>query len=168
MDFYLPEGAVVRQEAPGLVKWQPRKPYKTKRKSERKQVAAATHNQMASKTYWDAIRLGKAHDEALKTAIEETDKELDARNEAIRVKQEEMDAALEAKHAAAQASDDDDGELLALLRDQSEADNTDCVVLSVITRTSDSEAGDSEEGDGAEEDGHLSSSDDATSSSDSE
>jgi hypothetical protein len=168
MDFYLPESAVVRQEAPELVKWVPRKPYKIKAKRDEKRQTVKSHNQMCSKAYWVAVQQGKAHDEALMTAIDETDKELDARDEANRIKQEELETAIKAKHAATQATDGDDGEASGSLRHQSEVDHTYCEILSVITRSEDSEAGDRKESDGAEEDGHVTSSDDVTSSSDSE
>ncbi|KAF2733063.1 hypothetical protein EJ04DRAFT_553632 [Polyplosphaeria fusca] len=54
MDFFLPSGSVTRQEAPGLVDWQPRRPYKTK-KSCPKQRHITSHNQIAAKHYFEAV-----------------------------------------------------------------------------------------------------------------
>lgn len=82
MDFYMPPGAVTRQEAPGLVEWRPRKPYKTKRSKREKQ--AISHNQICAAKYWDAIETGLDHEDALRLAIKETDAHLDARYAANR------------------------------------------------------------------------------------
>ncbi|KAL1610432.1 hypothetical protein SLS60_002099 [Paraconiothyrium brasiliense] len=84
MDFYLPAGSIARQEAPDLVKWKPRPPYKLAKKSKKaKQVA--THNQFCSKKYWELINEGHEHlegganEEALTLAIKATDAHIDAK-----------------------------------------------------------------------------------------
>lgn len=87
MDFYMPPGVVVRQEAPGLVEWHPRKPYKSNRENKPSRKVVLSHNQICSKKYWDAIDAGKEHNEALEFAVKETDAYVDAKNEAIQNKQ---------------------------------------------------------------------------------
>ncbi|KAF2660506.1 hypothetical protein K491DRAFT_674730 [Lophiostoma macrostomum CBS 122681] len=78
MDFYLPSGTVVRQEAKGIADWFPRKLYKTKKGgSGRAQVY--THNQMVTRKYWDAVGKGEGSDQALELALIQTDAELDAK-----------------------------------------------------------------------------------------
>ncbi len=89
MDFYLPRGVVVRQEAPGLSKWQPRKPYN--RTSARKQTKylkkpILSHNQICSNKYWAFVEAGMGHEDALRLAVEDTDAYLDAQFEVIRRK----------------------------------------------------------------------------------
>ncbi|KAF2865928.1 hypothetical protein BDV95DRAFT_467814, partial [Massariosphaeria phaeospora] len=79
MDFYMPSGAVVRQEAPGLSKWQPRRPYNLKKAS--KVTPMLSHNQMCAKKYWVAVDGGQDHEQALRFAIKETDTDLDAKEE---------------------------------------------------------------------------------------
>lgn len=99
MDFYLPDGAVVRQDAPDLVKWRPRKPYNTKPRrpfnAKSKAHAPMSHNQICSKNYWKAVGAGQELETALAIAIAETDAELDAKNEETRIKQEEYQAKLD-------------------------------------------------------------------------
>lgn len=94
MDFYLPAGSIIRQEAPDLVKWKPRRPYNlTKPSKKAKQVV--THNQICSKTYWQLIDArrepvkGGANEEALKLAIETTDAQIDAKIAASQMRLEE-------------------------------------------------------------------------------
>jgi hypothetical protein len=99
MDFYLPSGVAIRQNAPGLSKWQPRKPYKinrTKKQAQSAKHAVFTHNQLCSKKYWAAIDDGQKHDAAMAFAVEQTDADLDAKYEAIQ-------DAIQKKHAKAQA-----------------------------------------------------------------
>lgn len=78
LDFYMPSGVVVRQEVEE-VKWKPRKPYKTKDRKEKdpKKKITPTHNQIASKLYWEAIDAGQNSEAAFMFAIRETDKRLD-------------------------------------------------------------------------------------------
>ncbi|KAJ4310446.1 hypothetical protein N0V94_008439 [Neodidymelliopsis sp. IMI 364377] len=87
MDFYLPPGVVVRQECDTLT-WKPRKPYKPRagkkgeaRKVKEKPSNLLSHNQVASKKYWDAVGKGKEVGEALRWAVAETDRWLDEREE---------------------------------------------------------------------------------------
>ncbi|KAH6872139.1 hypothetical protein BKA58DRAFT_381416 [Alternaria rosae] len=81
MDFYLPSGIVVRQEAPGLSKWKPRKPYKmgTSPATKREPVS---HNQMCAKVYFELLAGGHDAEEALRLAVERVDSELDRKQEA--------------------------------------------------------------------------------------
>ncbi|KAF2133546.1 hypothetical protein P153DRAFT_282570 [Dothidotthia symphoricarpi CBS 119687] len=83
MDFYMPVGVVIRQEAPGLSNWKPRKPYKlTKSKArEREKATAPSHNQICSKKYLELVGAGMLHDEALGCAVRDTDAFLDAKQE---------------------------------------------------------------------------------------
>jgi hypothetical protein len=108
MDFYLPDGVIVRQEAPGLPKWRPRKPYKitprTGKPSTHKGKQVMTHNQICSKKYWEAVEAGQEHSEALASAIARTDTVLDARNEEIRIKQQELQVELEASQRLTKVS----------------------------------------------------------------
>ena len=93
MDFYLPEGVVVRQEADGLSKWKPRKPYKVRegRKRDPEKSVVPTHNQLASRKYWEAIEAGKNTVEAYRWAVEDSDRWLDEKEEeaALRLKRRE-------------------------------------------------------------------------------
>ncbi|KAF2743152.1 hypothetical protein M011DRAFT_461944 [Sporormia fimetaria CBS 119925] len=80
MDFYMPPGSAVRQDAPGLVRWQPRKPYKTKTKAplaRPRKFCDLRHNQICARIYWKAVDEGMGHEEALQMAIQETDSRLD-------------------------------------------------------------------------------------------
>jgi hypothetical protein len=116
MDFYMSPGAVVRQEAPGLVKWNPRKPYKTKgraggNKGAEKERMIISHNQMCTKLYWEAIEEGMATEEALRRAVKETDAYLDARDadfqEGVVGKEKDQDADVEMLDAGAGAEEVD-------------------------------------------------------------
>jgi hypothetical protein len=80
MDFYMPFGAVVRQEAPELSKWAPRKPNKRKDGASKKTTLKHyTHNQACSKKYFEAVEAGAKHAEAVKIAIDSLGAELDGR-----------------------------------------------------------------------------------------
>ncbi|KAF2687089.1 hypothetical protein K458DRAFT_185591 [Lentithecium fluviatile CBS 122367] len=116
MDFYLPDGVVVRQEAPDLVKWHPRKPYKTTRTeklSKHKGKQIQSHNQICSKKYWDAIEASKEHEDALALAIAGTDAFLDAKNEEVRIKHEGLRAKLDAAQKAVKACEDEESSVRA-------------------------------------------------------
>ncbi|KAH7070176.1 hypothetical protein FB567DRAFT_455901 [Paraphoma chrysanthemicola] len=86
MDFYLPLGLVVRQEAPGLSRWKPRKPNK-KRKANPGECAQPeknkqySHNQRCSKKYFEAINAGLEGEVALKAAIAGLEAELEAQGD---------------------------------------------------------------------------------------
>ncbi|KAH3954125.1 hypothetical protein HBH98_071750 [Parastagonospora nodorum] len=84
MDFYMPLGVVVRQEASELSLWKPRKPYKLRNPGSKAndKPTQATHNQICSKKYHEAIDAGQEHEEAKCIAIEALDAELDAKQEA--------------------------------------------------------------------------------------
>lgn len=100
MDFYLPPGVVVKQEMESC-RWKPRKPYKMREGSDpaKKKGGESTHNQIASRKYWAAIDAGRAPDDALVWAVEETDRWLDEReDEAVR-RAEERELAREIKSA---------------------------------------------------------------------
>ena len=90
MDFYLPPGVIVRQEAPGLSKWSPRKPYRLKKVSKTRK-GNFTHNQMCSKAYHDLLADGHGAEEALKLAVEKVDHELDRRQEENEKRQYEQE-----------------------------------------------------------------------------
>jgi hypothetical protein len=76
MDFYLPSGVIIRQEAPGLSKWRPRKPYKLSKFATTKKEPIS-HNQMCSKVYFGLVAEGHELDEALRLAVERLGYELD-------------------------------------------------------------------------------------------
>jgi hypothetical protein len=80
MDFYLPSGVIVRQEAPGLSIYKPRRPYKTT-KADAPKKDAVTHNQMCSKLYFEFIEEGLDAVEAMRLAIERVDSELEKKLE---------------------------------------------------------------------------------------
>jgi hypothetical protein len=84
MDFYMPFGVVVRQEAPGLSHWKPRKKNKMTRSSASKTVKQEylTHNQIASRKYFEAVSEGLEHDDAVRRAIEQLEEELEAKQAA--------------------------------------------------------------------------------------
>jgi len=84
MDFYMPLGVVVRQEAPELSQWKPRKPYKSRnpRSKTKDKTTQVSHNQICSKKYHEAVDAGHEHEEAKKIAIEALEAELDAKQEA--------------------------------------------------------------------------------------
>ncbi|KAI4696887.1 uncharacterized protein J4E84_000010 [Alternaria hordeiaustralica] len=87
MDFYLPSGVVVRQEAPGLSIWKPRKPYKIGKPATTKREAVS-HNQMCAKVYFELLAQEHEAEEALALAIERVDSELDKKQEAKMKRQE--------------------------------------------------------------------------------
>ncbi|KAI4923306.1 hypothetical protein J4E85_008343 [Alternaria conjuncta] len=87
MDFYLPSGVVVRQEAPGLSIWRPRKPYKIGKPAATKREPVS-HNQMCAKVYFGLLAEGNEAEEALRLAIERVDSELDKKQEAKMKRQE--------------------------------------------------------------------------------
>ncbi|KAF9740351.1 hypothetical protein PMIN04_004933 [Paraphaeosphaeria minitans] len=94
MDFYLPSGSIARQEAPGLVKYKPRKAYKLTKKSKKaKQIV--THNQFCSRKYWELVEEGHGHveggvnEEALALAIKATDAYVDAKVAEMQARLEE-------------------------------------------------------------------------------
>lgn len=93
MDFYLPAGAVVRQRAPSLVKWKPRKDYSLAKKGKRDKQCV-THNQIASREYWNLVAQGFKHVEGsydtgtLTLAIEATEQHIDAKAKAMEAKME--------------------------------------------------------------------------------
>ncbi|KAI4662609.1 uncharacterized protein J4E88_010878 [Alternaria novae-zelandiae] len=87
MDFYLPSGVVVRQEAPGLSIWKPRKPYKIGKPAATKREPVS-HNQMCAKVYFELLAQAHEAEEALALAIERVDNELDKKQEAKMKRQE--------------------------------------------------------------------------------
>lgn len=111
MDFYLPLGVVVRQEV-SEVKWRARRPYKMRDgkkngKAEGREKKENTHNQVASKKYWEAVDAGKTAAEALICAVRETDRWLDEReDEAVR-RAEERELARGQRSKVAKRSDQD-------------------------------------------------------------
>ncbi|KAF7682265.1 hypothetical protein GT037_001241 [Alternaria burnsii] len=80
MDFYLPSGVIVRQEAPGLSKFKPRKPYRLS-KSTTTRREPITHNQMCANVYFSFVANGYEAEEALRLAVERVDSELDKKQE---------------------------------------------------------------------------------------
>ncbi|KAF2633572.1 hypothetical protein BU25DRAFT_453319 [Macroventuria anomochaeta] len=99
MDFYMPLGVMVRQEV-RMAKWKARKPYKMregdKGRGEGKSVSPS-HNQIASKKYWEAIDAGKTQENALSFAIEETDSYFDEKEDEAARKMEKRNKAEETK-----------------------------------------------------------------------
>jgi hypothetical protein len=81
MDFYMPRGVIVRQEAPGLSNWKPRRPNKTEKSKVTDKVSVQTHNQLCAKKYFEAVNGGKEHEDALIQATIETDRYLDGKVE---------------------------------------------------------------------------------------
>jgi hypothetical protein len=81
MDFYMPLGVVVRQEAPELSHWTPRKPNKSRKPSSSKTAKTKylTHNQNCSKKYFEAIDAGYEHEAAVRVAIDRLEAELENR-----------------------------------------------------------------------------------------
>ena len=89
MDFYVPFGSYVRQEAPGLVGWQPRQRYRTVRSKDiQDKRPLNSHNQICTEKYWHAVNQGMEHEPALELAVKETDAYLDAKNDEIQARQE--------------------------------------------------------------------------------
>jgi hypothetical protein len=93
MDFYMPFGAVVRQEAPELSKWAPHRPNKRKDGASKKTTLKHyTHNQACSKKYFEALEAGAEHAEAVKIAIDSLGAELDRRQaKALEAQEESQD-----------------------------------------------------------------------------
>jgi hypothetical protein len=93
MDFFMPLGVVVRQEATELSRWTPRSPYKLRRSSENKPAKAKylTHNQDCAKRYHEAIGAGHQHDEAMRIAIEGLEADLDAKQLGAQVEGDAVD-----------------------------------------------------------------------------
>jgi hypothetical protein len=85
MDFFMPSGAVVRQEAPDLVEWRPR------RKRAKEGTLITTHNQICTKFYHDGLDRGQTPGQALAFSIKATDEHLDAKNEEIEARLDEME-----------------------------------------------------------------------------
>ncbi|KAF2019704.1 hypothetical protein BU24DRAFT_489611 [Aaosphaeria arxii CBS 175.79] len=77
MDFYMPPGSVVRQEAQGITSWKPRK--KNIAQPRNVNEHALTHNQLCTKFYGEHIERGEAHGDALRLAIQDIDAYLDAK-----------------------------------------------------------------------------------------
>jgi hypothetical protein len=90
MDFYLPSGVIVRQEAPGLSKYKPRKPYKLSKSTATKR-GLVTHNQMCNRVYFSLVDDGYDAEEALRLAVERVDSELDKKQERKMKQQDEQD-----------------------------------------------------------------------------
>jgi hypothetical protein len=89
MDFYLPSAVIVRQEAPGLSRWKPRKPNKSDKAGVSK--GAVSHNQMCSRAYYEIFAQSWEEEEALRRAIEQVDNELEAKQEDMVRKRKERD-----------------------------------------------------------------------------
>jgi hypothetical protein len=92
MDFYMPLGVVVRQEAPKLCQWTPRKPYKSRKSSPSRnaKVKYLTHNQNCSKRYFEAVEAGCEHGEAVRIAIGGIETELDAKQSGTQEEEETL------------------------------------------------------------------------------
>jgi hypothetical protein len=93
MDFYMPLGVVVRQEAPELSRWTPRSPYKLRKPSEKKpaKVKYLTHNQDCAKRYHKAVEAGHEHAEAMRIAIDSLEADLDAKQLAAQEDEDVVD-----------------------------------------------------------------------------
>lgn len=90
MDFFIPSGVYVRQEAPGLVQWKPRKPYNVKsREGAVKKKQYLLHNQSCSRKYFAAIDAGHDAEEAMRIAIAEFEAELDAKEADVQEEDDE-------------------------------------------------------------------------------
>jgi hypothetical protein len=104
MDFYMPFGAVVRQDAPELSKWAPRRPNKRKAgASKSTAVKHFTHNQACSKKHFEAIEAGAEHAEAVKLAIEVLEAELEDKQAKALEAQEQIQDEEEQPHASKKA-----------------------------------------------------------------
>lgn len=101
MDFYMPLGVVVRQEATRLSLWKPRKPYKLRNPDSRAndKLTHVTHNQICSKKYHKAIGAGHEHEEAKRIAIQALEAELDAKQEA-KQRQEQSESSVDEGEAS--------------------------------------------------------------------
>ncbi|KAF2852753.1 hypothetical protein T440DRAFT_497285 [Plenodomus tracheiphilus IPT5] len=93
MDFYLPPGTILRQEAPGLVKWKPRQ-YKARTTSiSKNNKTKHTHNQICAEKYFQAKAEGYGDEQALNLAVERTDAWLDGKQDELTRKHEEQEDA---------------------------------------------------------------------------
>lgn len=95
MDFFLPLGTILRQEAPGLVKWKPRQ-YKARaannvRATKNIKTQPGSHNQVCSEKYFQAKAQGLEHEEALQLALEQTDAWLDGKQDELARQYEQQD-----------------------------------------------------------------------------
>lgn len=183
MDFYMPPSAVVRQEAPDLVTWRPRKPSNTYKKGKGSKLIIS-HNQLCTKKYWEAIEEGRDHDDALHFAIMQTDAYLDAKNEEVQAKQEEIQAKREASEDSQEEHQDSSASGSQTPEDGLSRNSDGGVVISLVPRKRGREELDSDSEDNGEEDGgegyavteeepaaevvEISSVDESSSSSDSE
>ncbi|KAF2799976.1 hypothetical protein K505DRAFT_293664 [Melanomma pulvis-pyrius CBS 109.77] len=182
MDFYMPPSAVVRQEAPDLVIWRPRKPYNTCKKG-MSNKPIISHNQLCTRKYWEAIEEGQDHDDALHFAIIQTDAYLDAKNEEIQAKQEDIQAKREASKEEQEEHQNSSASGSQTPEDGLSRNSDGGVVISLVPRKrSREELGSDSEDDGEEdEEGRavaeeepaaevveISSADESSSSSDSE
>jgi hypothetical protein len=119
MDFYLPLGVVVRQEV-GEVRWRARRPYRMraddrpgasgarggKEGMRNKKKKECTHNQVASRKYWEAVDAGQFPEDALIWAVRETDRWLDEREDEAGRQAEEREVARDKKSKASKGSDE--------------------------------------------------------------
>lgn len=81
MDFFLPSGAVVRQQAPDLLTWKPRR-YKArlgKGGGGKAKAKTVTHNQMCAERYFELVGEGRGQGEAMREAVGRTGEVLDRR-----------------------------------------------------------------------------------------
>jgi hypothetical protein len=104
MDFYMPSGVVVRQEARSLSLWKPRKPYKLQKpgSSRTAKLKYLIHNQNASKKYHDAIDAGHEREETVKLAVKQVEAELDAKQNVV----EDATQASDSEESEAEGSPD--------------------------------------------------------------
>jgi len=111
MDYYMPPGVILRQEAPSLVKWKPRK--NKSHTSGRTRAAnitntksrVFTHNQICTEKYFAAKAEGYSDDEALLRAIQQTDAYLDDRQDESARKYEYDDDEDQDEHMEASIAD---------------------------------------------------------------
>ncbi|KAJ4305031.1 hypothetical protein N0V90_000560 [Kalmusia sp. IMI 367209] len=140
MDFYLPSGTVVRQEAQHLVKWRPRKPYKLSKIS-KKDKQIVTHNQICATKYWELVNSGHEPEEAMQLAIKATDAHVEAKNEGARAKLIETSKDTEESN---QEHSDTDNAKLSSVEESSESESRNTRVsahlLSLVPRRQSNEA----------------------------
>ncbi|KAF2267862.1 hypothetical protein CC78DRAFT_30525 [Lojkania enalia] len=83
LDFYMLKGVHIRQEAPReLVDWHPRRPYKTKRAldgDKKVRINNLTHNQYATRKYFDVYNAGVDHEAARIFAVKEMEAWIDSK-----------------------------------------------------------------------------------------
>jgi hypothetical protein len=110
MDFYMPLGVVVRQEAPELSHWTPRRPYKLSKPSSSKKTRSRhlTHNQSCSKKYFEAIDTGCEHEEAVRIAIDKLEDELEGKQAKALDTHEESEASGKSNDTSRSSSQDID------------------------------------------------------------